>query len=307
MNRQIAIGADIGGSHITCQLFDLENHQFIGNSRIRKTVDSHSTAPLIIDSWAKAIREAAGDFSLSELAGIGFAMPGPFDYQQGIAWFEDVKKFNHLYGVNVKSQILMRFQLQDDYPVRFFNDAACFAIGESLQGEAAKYSRLLAVTLGTGFGTTFIEDHKPVAEKYGIPTDGFLYRVSFRDSVADDYFSTRWFIKEYKAITGKEISGVKQLADLAINDNSAAMIFHTFGSGLGKFLAPWLKIFDAECLVIGGNISSAYPLFSKDMLDEFSQAGLQLPVFISSMPEDAAIAGSAFLCDDSFYKQLLKK
>ena len=76
MNRQIAIGADIGGSHITCQLFDLESHQFIGKARIRKSVDSHSTAPQIIDSWANAIREAAGDFSLSELAGIGFAMPG---------------------------------------------------------------------------------------------------------------------------------------------------------------------------------------------------------------------------------------
>jgi len=229
MNRQIAIGADIGGSHITCQLFDLESHQFIGEARIRKSVDSNSSAPVILDSWANALREAA------------------------------------------------------------------------------KYLRLLAITLGTGFGTTFIEDHKPVAEKYGIPTDGFLYRVPFKNSVADDYFSTRWFIKEYKAITGKEISGVKQLADLAINDNSAAMIFHTFGSGLGKFLTPWLQKFNAECLVIGGNISSAYPLFSKDMLDEFSQAGLRFPVFISSMPEDAAIAGSAFLCDNSFYQKLLQK
>jgi glucokinase len=302
-----AIGADIGGSHISCQLFNLENHQFIGNSRVRKTIDSNSSATVILDSWANAIREAAGDYRFSELSGIGFAMPGPFDYQNGIAWFKDVEKFNHLYGVNIRLEILKRFQLQEEYPVRFLNDAACFAIGESLQGEAAKYSRLLAVTLGTGFGTTFIENHKPVAGEYGIPSDGFLYRVPFRNSVADDYFSTRWFLKEHKALTGKEISGVKLLTDLAINDNSAAMIFHTFGSGLGKFLAPWLKGFDAGCLVIGGNISSAFPLFGKELQDEFSQAGMQLPVFISSMPEDAAIAGSAFLCDDSFYKQLLMK
>ena len=60
MKRQIAIGADIGGSHITCQLFDLENHHLIDNSRIRESVDSHSRAPEIIDIWAKAIRKAAG-------------------------------------------------------------------------------------------------------------------------------------------------------------------------------------------------------------------------------------------------------
>lgn len=305
MKKQFAIGTDIGGSHITCQLFDLESHQFIGKVRIRKSVDSHSTAPEILDAWADAIREAAGDFPLSELSGIGFAMPGPFDYQNGIAWFENVEKFNHLYGVNVMSEILMRFQLEETYPIRFFNDAACFAIGESLQGEAAQFSRLLAITLGTGFGSTFIDNHKPVSGKYGIPDDGFLYNVPFRNSVADYHFSTRWFLKEYKALTGKEISGVKQLADMVINDNSVALIFHAFGSELGNFLVPWLQKFDAECLVIGGNISSAYPLFRRDLLDQFSQAGLQIPVIISSMPEDAAIAGSAFLCDNSFYQDLL--
>jgi len=304
MKKQFAIGADIGGSHITSQLFDLESHQFIGKARIRKSVDGHSTALKILDAWADAIREAAGDFPLSELAGIGFAMPGPFDYQNGVAWFKDVEKFDHLYGVNVKSEILMRFQLEETYPVRFFNDASCFAIGESLQGEAAQYSRLLAITLGTGFGSTFIDNHKPVAGKYGIPDDGFLYNVPYRNSVADDYFSTRWFMKEYKALTGKEISGVKQLAEMVINDTSVATIFQTFGSELGNFLLPWFQKFDAGCLIIGGNISSAYPLFGKHMLDQFSQAGLQLPVFTSSIPEDAAIAGSAFLCDNSFYQNL---
>ena len=91
---------------------------------------------------------------------------------------------------------------------------------------------------------------------------------------------------------------------MAPNDNSSALIFHAFGSALGQFLAPWLKRFEAECLVMGGNISSAYPLFGKNLEDEFSQAGWPLPVLISSMQEDAAIAGSAFLCDNTFYQEL---
>ena len=80
MKREIAVGADIGGSHITCQLFDLENHQFIGKGRVRESVDSNSDATVILDSWANALREAAGDYRFDDLAGIGFAMPGPFDY-----------------------------------------------------------------------------------------------------------------------------------------------------------------------------------------------------------------------------------
>jgi len=105
MKREIAIGADIGGSHITCQLFNLRNHQFIGHDRIRESVDSNSNAPEILDSWVNALREAAGDYRFNDLAGIGFAMPGPFDYQHGIAWFKEVEKFDHLYGINIRSEI----------------------------------------------------------------------------------------------------------------------------------------------------------------------------------------------------------
>jgi glucokinase len=300
------IGADIGGSHITCQLVHSSLRYAIGNTKVRKDVDCNASSDAILAVWAEAIREAAGENGLENLAGIGFAMPGPFDYPNGVAWFRDVEKFDDLYGVNVREEMVTRLDLPDGCEVRFLNDAACFAIGESLQGSGAGHERLLAITLGTGFGTTFIRNHIPVAGEYGIPGDGFLYRVPFRDSVADEYFSTRWFLAEYERICGLRVPGVRELAGKAGTDPVVAGFFNTFGSNLGEFIAPWLKGFDAGCLVIGGSISAAYPLFSSNLDSELSKADVQVPVYISTLQEDAALWGSAGLCDNELYSKLIK-
>jgi len=228
MKNKIAVGTDIGGSHVTCQLFDLEKHRLIEYTQVRKKVNGQGTANEILNIWAEAIAKTCKDFVISDLAGIGFAMPGPFDYVGGVAWFENVGKFENLFGVDVRKEIPNRLHLENGFPVRFLNDAACFAIGESVQGEASKHRRLLAITLGTGFGTTFIDTHLPVAGKYGIPDDGFLYRVPFKDAVADEFFSTRWFIREYESVTGRKIAGVKDIAEEAESNGKVAAIFTTF-------------------------------------------------------------------------------
>jgi len=306
MKNKIAVGTDIGGSHVACQLFDLEKHRLIENTLVRKKVNGQGEAEEILYSWAEAIAETCKGFVISDLAGIGFAMPGPFDYPGGIAWFENVGKFENLFGVDVRREMQNRMNLGIGFPVRFLNDAACFAIGESLQGEASYHRRLLAITLGTGFGTTFIDNHLPVAGKYGIPDDGFLYRVPFKDNVADEYFSTRWFIREYESVTGRKTAGVKEIAEEAESDKKVTGIFTTFGKNLGAFLIPWLAQFEADCLVIGGNISAAYPLFESILKNEFEKGNLSIPVYISTLQEDAALAGSAYLCDKYFYNQLIK-
>jgi len=74
-------------------------------------------------------------------------MPGPFDYRKGIAWFEGVQKFESLYGVNIGDEIRHRLQLSKQTPVRFLNDASCFAIGEAWLGKASQHERMLALTL----------------------------------------------------------------------------------------------------------------------------------------------------------------
>jgi len=304
MMNKIAIGADIGGSHITCQLYDLENESLLEGTKVRVPVDSNAPKELILDAWCKAISLAASAYDLRDLAGIGFAMPGPFDYPNGIAQFEGVQKFDSLNGVNVRSHIQHYFGLDVSYPVRFLNDASSFAIGESFRGESVKFSKFLAITLGTGFGASFIRDHLPVAGEDGASEDGYLYYKPFGDSNADNHFSTRWFQKVYKEKTGNEIHGVKELVERFDQESVIIDIFTLFGKNLGDFTGPWLKSFNAQALVIGGNISQSYPFFKSALESSFKSQHLQVSVIISGLQEDAALSGSAHLCDDHLYSKL---
>jgi glucokinase len=304
--KKIAIGTDIGGSHITCQLFNLTTNQPVDQSVCRVAVNSKGTKNEILDEWVFAIREAVKNYHIEFLSGIGFAMPGPFDYRNGIAWFEGVQKFEKLYGVNVREEIQNRLNLPGEFPVRFLNDASCFAIGEAWLGKASRFNRVIAITMGTGFGTTFIKNRLPVAGTGGIPADGFLYLISFKESIADDYFSARWFLKEYKRKTGEKLQGVKELADRSCNDPVATGLFKNFGRNLGEFLAPWMKTFNADCLVLGGNISKSFPLFKTEMAAQLRNNNVNSAICLSEMEENAALFGSAKLCDNTFYSELIK-
>lgn len=296
------MGIDVGGSHITCQLFDLEQNLALPQSRKRFSIDSKASADIILNGWVAAINDIAGETGTSKLKGIGFAMPGPFDYLNGIAWFKGIPKFEALYGIDVKTELYRKMNLPENFKIRFLNDASSFAVGESWLGEASQFERIIALTLGTGFGTTFIKNGLPVAGTEGVPEDGFLYHIHFKDSIADDYFSTRWFINNYQEKTGKQISGVKELTLLASSEKTVQELFHEFGTNLGTFLSPWVKQFHAEAIVIGGNISKSYAWFQDDLQSRLGNT----TILISKMEENAALAGSARLCDDNFYSELLK-
>jgi glucokinase len=315
---KILIGADIGGSHITCMGVDPKGKIISDEFKIREDVNSQATAEVILNSWSEALSKLIALTGKQNLGGIGFAMPGPFDYPGGIAWFKGVQKFDSLYGINVGKELRDRLGLDVLVPLRFLNDATSFAIGEAWTGKASAYRKNMAVTLGTGFGSAFISDGIPVESGPEVPEYGCVYHLPFGKSIADDHFSTRWFIGRYKAVTGDEITGVKELMELDAGyrmqdarsspkvsiPNPASLIFNEFGSNMGAFLAPWLLKFNAECLTMGGNISNSFSLFEKPFLEALKDHGCNIPVFVSELGELAGITGAARLCDDSFYSRL---
>jgi glucokinase len=302
MKQNIAIGADIGGSHISCAAVDLTSGKVLRETFSERVVNNQGQAKEIISVWASCLAEVLSKINAGKIKGIGFAMPGPFDYVKGICFIKGVAKYENLYGFNIADAIVSSLEVPENFKARFMNDASSFAVGEAWAGKASKVKRSISITLGTGFGSAFINDKIPVVDGPEVPKLGCVYHLPFKGDIADESFSTRWFIGSYKKITGKDVKGVKEIAELASTDKVAQELFTEFGDNLGIFLSPWLIKFKAEMLVIGGNISYAYNLFGKVFEARLTKEKCNCKVEISVLKEDAALLGSAYLFDNKFWK-----
>jgi glucokinase len=304
MKQNLAIGVDIGGSHISCAAVDLQSFRILNETRTERAVNNKAQASEIIGVWIQALSEVIKKIPSKSLKGIGFGMPGPFDYVKGISYIKGVAKYEHLYGCDVRKAVSDSLKFPDGFPVRFMNDVSTFAVGEALVGKAANAKRSMSITLGTGFGSAFISDRIPIVDGPEVPKLGCVYHLPYGDNIADDYFSTRWFIGKYKKLTGKKLSGVKEFSEMAGKDKIVMDLFIEFGNNLGAFLAPWLKRFKAEIVVVGGNISHAYNLFGNIFENSLKKEGCNCKVALSELKEDAAFIGAAYLLDDGFWKSV---
>jgi glucokinase len=293
MNQDIAIGADIGGSHISCAAVDLSRGIVL---------DNQAQASEIISTWASCVRDAIEKVSIEKVRGIGFAMPGPFDYVKGISYIRGVSKYENLYGVDITKAIRTYLGLQDTFGIRYMNDASSFAVGEAWAGLGADYRKVMCITLGTGLGSAFISDKIPVVDGPTVPEIGCIYHLPYGGSIADDHFSTRWFLKMFREKTGVQLEGVKELVQREEEREIVDNLFATFGYELGGFLAPWLKKFGAEILVVGGNISYAYDRFGQIFEERLKKENWDHKIELSELKEDAALLGSAYLFDPYFWK-----
>lgn len=299
MIQKYAIAADIGGSHITCAAVDMISGKVMKETVSERPVNNQGQAFEIINVWVSSLNETISHLNLNEIRGIGFAMPGPFDYVNGVSLIKH--KYGNLYGFNIGDAIMSSIELPDAFGIRFINDASAFAVGEAWTGKAKDFRRSVCITLGTGLGSAFISDRIPVVDGPDVPKTGCVYHLPYGESIADDYFSTRWFLESYKEITGKVVGGVKELSEIVDKDKTVQDLFSKFGKNLAAFLAPWLKKFGAQILVIGGNISHAYHLFGEPLEERLVKESWKGDVGISELKEEAALMGSAYLFDDRFW------
>lgn len=291
--QKVSIGCDIGGTHISSALINAESNSFDSQNYISSSIESKADAETILSGWSRNLKLTLQKLGENELSGIGISMPGPFDYDHGVSLIKGVEKFESLYEMNIRHEFKDRLNLDTDCRIIFRNDAVCFAMGEWFAGAGKGCDRILAITLGTGFGTCFLCEGYQVTGIEGVPDDGFLYHKPWKDGIADEYFSSRGILKRYHEISGRKKDGVLELHLLADKgDRAARQAFHDLGTELGNFLNPFLKSFNTEMLIIGGSISGARQYFFPSMIDAVD---LDIEIKRSVLGEHAAILGASRL------------
>jgi glucokinase len=279
------LGVDIGGSHLTAALIDLASNTLLKSSYIRIRVNSKGTAYEILNTWCEAIESIFEKYPQASPR-IGFAMPGPFDYEKGISKIKGLDKYEALYDMPVKEHIANRLMIATS-DIRMMNDAACFLKGEVAAGAGQGYQHVIGLTLGTGTGTATYHQ--------GVTLDANLGPSPFMESIADDYFSTRWFVNQYYQRSGKQIKDVKELLDLPTSDEHVPQLFADFTANMTLFLKDFILKENPELIIMGGNISQAASLFLPQVMANLSQQSISVTIVHAALGEEAALLGAANL------------
>lgn len=288
MKESTVLGIDIGGSHLTAALVDENTRQFITDSYTRIRVNSKGSADEIIATWADTVDDIYKKHPVG-IKKVGIAIPGPFDYDNGISLIKGLDKYESLYKLNVKQLLARRLNIPVT-SILMMNDAACFLRGEVYYGAAKGYQDVIGITLGTGTGSAMHHN--------GVTEDANLGPSPFMNSIADEYFSTRWFVKRYAEVTGKTVKDVKELSELYATDKNVRDVFSEFVKNLVYFLQGFVKTENPQVIVMGGNIAQSSNLFLKDLVKGLAEKGITIPIAKAELGEEAAILGAASLFEN---------
>ena len=285
---QYILAYDVGGSHATAAL---ANSATLELTAIHSCpLDSSGPAVAVLDALAAVGRQAIAADEEAEVLGIGMAMPGPFDYEQGICYIRGLTKYDQLYGVNFRQEMVARFPGITPEAVRFVNDARASLLGEIHRGAAVGARRVIGLTLGTGIGSAFAVDGRIVESGAGVPPGGYIYCLPWRDGTIEDVISSRGLQQRYRQATG-ETCDVREIATRATRDPAAQKAMQDFGHALGEVLLPLVESFAPDVIVLGGAIAKSAALFVRTTQTVLAQTKARLAV--STLFDLAAIVGGA--------------
>ena len=284
MSQKLVLGADIGGSHVTVGIIDLQTNKVLSETKSRLELNSKGDLESILMTWQQAIEKSCELFG-NKPNFLGISMPGPLDYENGISLINGQDKYDALFGLNIKELLAERIQMPLNH-ICFINDAVSFLQGEILGGAGKDGENVIGLTLGTGLGSAKALNGSEVL-------DADLWKMPFKDSIAEEYLSTRWFVKRYHEITGYVVDNVKELHHLANEGNQGALdVFKEFGNNLGLFLRHFVVLEgEVDTVIMGGNIAKTAHLFSADVLAVLGEEKVTLKQAV--LGEDAALIGAA--------------
>jgi glucokinase len=273
---------DVGGSHISAAVCHRQDYRLgkVARADLPKEETSEAFVEVLHSLGLKAADGAV-------VEGAELAMPGPFDYENGVSWIKH--KMAYLYGVNVSEAVAARFAWKASQ-VRFLNDAAAYLLGEVGAGAAKGVKRVVCFTLGTGVGSGFAVDGHVVTEGKGVPHGGEIWNTPYEGGIVEDLISTRALQKAYKERKGKERE-VASIAHYATGgEPEATAVFQEFGKTLGIAIKQLLADFAPDVVVLGGGISRSAHLFLDAVRAELKDTRIE--VRIAALGDNAPLAGA---------------
>lgn len=217
-----------------------------------KKINNNDTEEKIISEVIKSITEVFDE----NVEGIGIGVPSLVDVKKGIVY--RVQKIPSWREVHIKDILESKFNVK----VYVNNDANCFAAGEKYFGVAKPYENIIGLILGAGVGAGIVfNNHLYSGTNCGAGEFGSL---PYKNHDFEYYCGEGYFEEKY----GLNFELVYKRA--LQKDKIALTFLELYGQDLGNLIKAVMFTTDPEIIVIGGNISKAFPFFEKEMRNTIS-------------------------------------
>ena len=257
MGVTLRIGIDLGGTKIEAAAIDPEG-RIRARRRIATPVGDYDGSIAALVGLVAAIESEVG-----ACASVGVGIPGTIVVETGL-----VK--------NANSTWLNRRPLGRDLeaalgrPVRFANDANCFALSEAIDGAAAGCGTVFGVILGTGVGSGIVIGGRllvgtnAIAGEWGhnpmpAPRPDELPGPPCycgRSGCIETFLSGPGLATDHRRHAERDLAAPEIAAGAAAGDPDCRASIDRYTDRLARALAGIINVVDPDAIVLGGGLSA---------------------------------------------------
>lgn len=259
---EMKIGIDLGGSKIEGII--LEND---GAVRMRERVATpQGDYPATLAAIHALVQQLEQDAGVRCSVGIG--MPGTHSRATG-----RVKNSN---SVCLNDQPLRPdLEQRMGRPLRFANDADCFALSEATDGAAAGAGSVFGVIVGTGTGGGIVVDGKLLSGPNGIAGEWGHNSLPWpqpdelpgapcycgKQGCIETWLSGPGMARDHLEATGEHADATEIAAAASSGQVAAGDTLVRYADRMARALASVINIIDPEVIVLGGGMSNVEFLY----------------------------------------------
>src|SRR6185436_13232665 len=257
------IGVDLGGTKIEAVALDRDGQER-GRRRVPTPRGRYGATLAAITTLVEGLERESG-----EPARVGIGMPGALSPATGL-----VKNANSVWlNGRPLRQDLERLLHR---PLRFANDANCFALSEARDGAGEGAPVVFGVILGTGTGGGVVVHGRvlggpnAVAGEWGHnplpwPRPGEWPGTACycgRSGCVETFLSGPGLTRDHREATGEELDAMTIAARAADGDAACEATLARYEERLARALATVVNLLDPDVVVLGGGLSNLSRLYA---------------------------------------------
>jgi fructokinase len=264
MAASMRIGIDLGGTKIEGIAIAGDGHE-----RLRRRIASpRGDYARTLSAVAGLVREIERE--IGEAGSVGVGIPGTISPATGLIKNSNSTWLNGRALAEDLSRLL-------DRPVRFANDANCFALSEATDGAAAGARVVFGVIIGTGTGGGVVIDrqvliganaiggewgHNPLPAARGIESPGPACYCG-RSGCIETFLSGPALARDY-AENGEVTITAREIAAKAVaGDALADAALGRYEDRMARALGSVINLIDPDVIVLGGGLSNIDRLYER--------------------------------------------